>query len=384
MRVYSKNRRAFVISSLTALVGLFSLGAGYFLRRIFRNKELEPQKRDLTMIKQSFPLGLHYTTFEPFLFCAHHFDHYPKGNTELGPDPSLLNGRNIGMDFESKDGFRMYHGETIPGFPVHPHRGFETITIVRQGFVDHSDSLGAAGRYGNGDIQWLTAGSGIQHSEMFPLLHNDRENTCELFQIWLNLPKRNKMAAPHYKMYWAEEIPRAVIDDGKVTVTLIAGQFDDLTPLQPPPESWAMDKNNEVTVLIAKLKKGGTFRLPKSLTSVNRALYFFAGSGLEINGEPVPDSHGFEIDPSQDLSVYARGEEAEILILQGKPIGEPIVQQGPFVMNSRAEIIETIRAYQQTQFGGWPWPRPDMVHGSAVERFAKHPDGKTEKRKMNT
>ena len=86
------------------------------------------------------------------MFCAHHRDEYPKGNDAMGPDASLR-GRNIGQDFTIKDGWRMYHGETMPGFPYHPHRGFETITIVKEGIVDHSDSLGAAGRFGSGDVQ---------------------------------------------------------------------------------------------------------------------------------------------------------------------------------------------------------------------------------------
>ena len=83
----------------------------------------------------------------------------------------------MGDDFIIKDGFRMYHGKSVPGFPGHPHRGFETITVVRKGIVDHADSMGASGRYGNGDVQWMTAGKGVQHSEMFPLIHSDKENT---------------------------------------------------------------------------------------------------------------------------------------------------------------------------------------------------------------
>jgi hypothetical protein len=334
------------------------------------------------VIKRSFELGLHYPTFEPFLFCAHHLDLYPKGTAELGPEPSLLRGREIGMDFEPKDGFRMYHGDVVPGFPVHPHRGFETITIVRRGFVDHSDSLGAAGRYGEGDVQWLTAGVGVQHSEMFPLLRQDRANTCELFQIWLNLPRKSKLAKAHFTMFWSEDLPRLTLDDSNVTVTVIAGDYENVKPLAPPPESWAADKENEVTVLLVKMKKNGVFKLPKARGPVNRAIYFFAGQGLKIDGQQVPASRGFEIDGATDLVLGATSDEVEVLVLQARPMGEPVVQHGPFVMNSREEIVQTIHDYQRTGFGGWPWPREDMIHGAALERFAKYPDGKIEKRKV--
>ena len=135
------------------------------------------------------PLGFPWQTVDPFLFCVHHVDDYPAGDARLAPPTAALAGRRMGKDFAGKDGWRMYHGDVVPGFPGHPHRGFETVTIVRRGIIDHSDSLGAAARFGAGDTQWLTAGGGIVHSEMFPLVHRDAGNPLELFQIWLNLPQ---------------------------------------------------------------------------------------------------------------------------------------------------------------------------------------------------
>ena len=169
------------------------------------------------------PLGFPWETQDPFLFCAFHKDDYPKGNGKLGPISSL-EGRNLGSDFAGKDGFSMYHGQEVPGFPGHPHRGFETITIAEKGLVDHSDSLGAAGRFGDGDVQWMTAGKGVQHSEMFPLLKEDEANPLVLFQIWLNLPKKNKMVDPHFAMLWKESIPVYTHEDengNKTTVDVI-------------------------------------------------------------------------------------------------------------------------------------------------------------------
>ena len=131
------------------------------------------------------PLGFPWRTIDPFLFCAYHDDAYPHGNGQLGPAVSLA-GRDIGQDFSRKDGWSMYHGSSVPGFPPHPHRGFETVTIARKGLIDHADSLGAQARFGRGDVQWLTAGKGVVHSEMFPLLKTDEANPLELFQIWIN------------------------------------------------------------------------------------------------------------------------------------------------------------------------------------------------------
>src|SRR5690606_30053111 len=182
------------------------------------------------------PLGAPpWPTLDPFLFCVHHDDRYPAGNERFGPAASLA-GRNIGMDFEGKDGWRMYHGDVVPGFPAHPHRGFETVTVVRRGLLDHSDSLGAAARYGGGDVQWLTAGAGILHAEMFPLLEREGPNPVELFQIWLNLPRADKFAEPHFAMLWSETVPRLVEEDASgnpTEITVIAGRFRDVTPPSP-------------------------------------------------------------------------------------------------------------------------------------------------------
>src|ERR1700712_1751470 len=135
-------------------------------------------------VLQTVPLGPQWPTIDPFLFCAHHLDHYPAGNEKLGPAVPIDDRREMGSDFAGIDGWNMYHGQVVPGFPQHPHRGFETVTFVRRGLIDHADSLGAAARFGRGDVQWLTAGAGVVHSEMFPLLDRSGPNPLELFPIW--------------------------------------------------------------------------------------------------------------------------------------------------------------------------------------------------------
>ncbi len=326
------------------------------------------------------PLGFPWHTEDPFLFCAYHKDDYPAGNKHFGPDTSLA-GRNIGQDFTIKDGWRMYHGEKVPGFPFHPHRGFETITIVKQGIVDHTDSLGAAGRFSAGDVQWMTAGKGIQHSEMFPLLHQDKDNPLELFQVWLNLPRSHKLVEPHFKMLWEETIPVINVasdDNGTVTVKVIAGQAYGKTAPSPPPDSWAANKDHEVLILSAELSPGARWDIPPANQQVNRTLYFYSGDTLRIQETQVSKEHSILLQSDQPVTVKAGKEECHLLLLQGKPIGEPVVQYGPFVMNTEAEIRQTILEYQRNQFGGWPWPEREQVHDQNKGRFALHADGKEE------
>jgi len=325
-----------------------------------------------TPIKSVFPLGFPWQTQDPFLFCVYHLDHYPKGTEEMGPAASL-EGRNLGNDFVIKDGWRMYHGQTIPGFPYHPHRGFETITIANKGFCDHSDSLGAAGRFGQGDVQWMTAGRGVQHSEMFPLLNTDSKNTLELFQIWLNLPKKDKFVDPHFAMLWHEDIPIVKSDTAEVKV--IAGTYQNHKAPSPAPNSWAADPENEVAVWNIHVEADSSFIVPKANRAVNRTLYFYEGSEIEIDRRFIKPNFGIELDASQEVKINTGDATAHLLMLQGKPIEEPVVQHGPFVMNTQEEIRDAMREYGTTQFGGWPWQHPDNVHERRKGRFALYPNG---------
>jgi redox-sensitive bicupin YhaK (pirin superfamily) len=323
------------------------------------------------------PLGQRWQTQDPFLFCVHHLDRYPKGNDRLGPAASLA-GRNIGQDFEGREGWNMYHGDVVPGFPQHPHRGFETVTIVRQGYIDHSDSLGATARFGMGDVQWLTAGAGVVHSEMFPLLDAEGPNTLELFQIWLNLPAKNKLAEPYFTMLWDKDIPRR--RSPGVEVTVIAGTLDGVKPLAPPPHSWGADPDADLAIWSIAMDAGASLTVPAARnTGTVRTLHQFAGAGMTVAGRDVPGPAAIQVRPDQPVTIEARRGPGEILLLQGRPIGEPVAQHGPFVMNTRDELQQAFADYQRTQFGGWPFPVNDPVFPRDAGRFAKHADGRVER-----
>jgi hypothetical protein len=333
-----------------------------------------------TPIKQIRPLGFPWETADPFLFCVYHNDAYPAGNEAMGPAASLA-GRDIGQDFAGKDGWRMYHGDTVPGFPRHPHRGFETVTIVRRGLIDHSDSLGATARFGHGDVQWLTAGRGVEHSEMFPLTRRDAPNPLELFQIWLNLPASNKFSAPYFSMLWADAVPRVSVadDTGRATdVTLVAGALGDTQAPAPPPDSWASRADADLAIWTIRMDPQARWTLPRARAQSNRVLYFFSGSSIRVGGETVRPASAVTLFADQDVSLENGDHESELLLLQGRPIGEPVAQYGPFVMNTQQEIQQAFADYRRTQFGRWPWETNAPVHPRAQGRFAKHADGSVE------
>ena len=281
----------------------------------------------------------------------------------------------------------MYHGQQVPGFPSHPHRGFETVTIVRQGLTDHSDSLGAAARFGGGDVQWLTAGKGIVHSEMFPLLDTDQPNPLELFQIWLNLPARSKMADPHFTMLWAEDIPHRFFESGDGARHRGRGHR---RPARRAPGGRAAGAAARLVGVAGPRptsrsgrcawSPGARWKLPPSASAdARRKLYFFAGVGVDVAGETLTQHAAIELRAASAVELVNTGADAvEFLMLQGRPIGEPVAQYGPFVMNTEAELRQAFDDYRRTEFGGWPWPDTGPVHGPERVRFARHADGRVE------
>ena len=201
--------------------------------------------------------------------------------------------------------------------------GFETVTFVRQGFIDHSDSLGATARFGRGDVQWLTAGEGIVHCEMFPLLDRDGPNPCELFQIWLNLPAADKMVDPYFTMLWDEDIPRHVAtdDEGRRTeITVIAGELAGLRPPPPPPNSWASRPEADLAIwhLVQRRQaRAATCRHAATRETV-RTLYVFEGS--RAHRRPRPRGvDGRRVARRRPVAITGGPYGAEALVLQGRP-----------------------------------------------------------------
>ena len=248
---------------------------------------------------------------------------------------------------------------------------------MRHGLIDHADSMGATARFGHGDTQWMTAGKGVQHCEMFPLVNKDSGNLGELFQIWLNLPAADKMVDPYFTMLWNERTPKVqAVDAAGVTteITVIAGSLGETAAPTPPPNSWASKPDADLAVWHIRIEAGGRWTLPQATNAETlRVLYAFEGSSVQIGtADPVAAHTGAAIVADRDLELVAGDGGIEMMLLQGRPIGEPVAQHGPFVMNTRAEIVQAFEDYRRTEFGGWPWPSPDPNHGPDAGRFAIH------------
>jgi redox-sensitive bicupin YhaK (pirin superfamily) len=216
---------------------------------------------------------------------------------------------------------------------------------------------------------------------MFPLLKREGANPLELFQIWLNLPAVKKFAQPHYAMLWSEDIPihRVKDDQGKITeVRIIAGTFGEVSAPPPAPDSWAHDADNDVAIWIIKMQSHARCTIPATSPELNRALYFYRGSSIRAAGIDISSYQAVELFADQEVVLENGDSDSCCLLLQGHPIDEPVAHYGPFVMNTDTEIQKAISDYRKTQFGGWPWPRHDMVHDRSMGRFARYASGKEE------
>ena len=186
------------------------------------------------------------------------------------------------------------------------------------------------------------------------------------------------MVEPHFKMLWGSKIPKLQHRDSKgqsTEVEVIAGKLMQHVAPPPPPDSWAADPANEVAIFNMKLDANAVFTLPKASEGINRVLYFYTGTQISLAGKPIEKYHSIVVNAAVDLEIINGAEEAKILVLQGRPIKEIVIQYGPFVMNTKEEIHQAFEDFHATQFGGWPWKSADQVHDRGEARFARHADG---------
>ena len=327
-------------------------------------------------------LKLHWDTEDPFVFASHHTDEYPKGNAQQAPPLGEISGRNLGRDYKKTLGFRMYHGKVVPGFPMHAHWGYETVTIPEVGFIDHFDSLGNQGRYGFGDVQWVSAGGMYLHDEMYPLAYDDRPNPNDITQIMINLPLKDKGSAPCVRMMWSEKIPIIRTKDGngkEYSVKVIAGSFGGADALPPNEISWASDRGHNVRILLIRMSPGSEVTLPAVSQKVNRNLYFSEGSTVKIGDTEYETSQRFKLESNADVIIVNGDSDGTYWLLEGEPIGEKMSAFGPVILDKDKNVREAMNFIRENEFEKWPWDLIDKFHPKGTERFIRFSDGSEER-----
>jgi redox-sensitive bicupin YhaK (pirin superfamily) len=236
-------------------------------------------------------------------------------------------------------------GEAV-GAPDHPHRGFETVTYALEGEFEHEDSAGHRGALGPGDVQWMTAGGGIIHSEEPSRRIRDQGGRVHGFQIWVNLPSRLKLSVPRYQEVKREGIPDARTPDGRARAKVIAGEalgvravIDTHTPIVM--QDWTLDAGADVTVELA--------------AGENALVYAFEGSArVGDAGSALEDGQMAVLGPGERVRLRgpeAAGAHGRVLLLAGTPLGEPVARYGPFVMNTKQEIVQAFHDYESGKMG---------------------------------
>jgi len=312
--------------------------------------------------------------------------------------PKSNNAFHTTSGFQAMDPFLMvgFHSDIFParnslkqtpGFPQHPHYGFETVTIMGSGVTDHADSMGGSGRYADGDVQWMTAGRGISHAEMIGLRNADTENLGQVFQLWLNLPAKSKKVDPHCTMMWREDIP-VTQDENGGKIRHFAGP----KALRPPPNSWAAEDSNCVRMQRITLEPGASYIVERTAATTSLNLYpfeFTESAQLCVTGaaETVfksdtsatdqlllsPTDGQITVSVTERVKIENSGTSGhiDILLLEANPIGEPVEQQGPFVASSSDELGEAFLSYRLGKLvDPWPWATDGPTHGLSKRFYA--------------
>ncbi|MFD0673244.1 pirin family protein [Cohnella sp. GCM10027633] len=263
-------------------------------------------------------------------------NYFPSGN-DLGErfSPFLLLDYNAPYDFGPSHAVR--------GVGAHPHRGFETVSIAYEGYVEHHDNYGNHGIVGPGDVQWMTAGSGLLHKEYHEKEFAKRGGTFHFIQLWVNLPRAYKMHSPRYQELPKASMGRVALPDGGGKARIIAGDYDGT---RGPAETFSPINLFDLTL---KARGVARFSLP---ASHNAGLIVLRGSA-EINESRVAEEGEFVLfgNVAGDIRVEGLSDDALVLVLSGEPLGEPVFQYGPFVMNTREEVIQAYADFQAGKMG---------------------------------
>ena len=267
-------------------------------------------------------------------FRVHNFIPGVQGMDMQRMDPFIM------MDYNSK--FHFSPADKPRGVGVHPHKGFETVTIAYKGKVAHHDSSGGGGIIGEGEIQWMTAGKGVLHKEYHEEEWSKTGGEFQMVQLWVNLTKKDKASDPKYQAIQYDEIKRVELEDNAGTIEIIAGEYKGT--------KGAASTFTPVHMMNAKLKKGGkaTFNFPANYTTT---LLLIEGSAKVNDGELIPTDHLALMARDGEQFEIEATEEAIVLILSGEPINEPIAAHGPFVMNTREELVEAFKDFNEGKFG---------------------------------
>ncbi len=321
-------------------------------------------------------LSMHWDTEDPFIFASHHEDDYPKGNAQMAPPLMEISGRNLGRDYQKFFGFRMYNGKVVPGFPLHAHWGYETVTLPQIGYVDHSDSEGNTGRFGFGDVQWVSAPSFYEHCEMYPLVDQENRNPNDITQLMIALPLEMKnLPEISVNTVWKEDMP--IIRSEGCAVQIIGGEFGGKSVSSPSEHSWA-DGTHGVRILRIEMEPDAKLRIDPAAEGANRNLYYVSGDRADIMGEEVIWNARMKIAASADIDIQNGKERSVFWLLEGIPIGQRMSMFGPVMLSSDAEVREAMQTIRKQELERWPWELVDRVNPIDSGRFMLRKDGTRE------
>lgn len=321
-------------------------------------------------------LGMHWDTEDPFLFVSHHEDDYPHGNRQQAPPLEEITGRNLGRDYMKLLGFRMYHGKVVPGFPMHAHWGFETLTVSELGFVDHFDTEGIQGRFGPGDAQWVSASSKYEHCEMYPLVNQEGRNPNDITQIFINLPLDLKNRGNSVRTSWRED--RAIAETAGCRAEVFCGCFGGASAESPNVISYAK-RDNGVRIVRLVLQPGASVSVDPAADGANRNLYFVSGDRAAVAGEDVQQYTRMKFSEKGAFDIVNGDAESVMWLLEGRPIDEDQASFGPVTLGDLDEVRRALDEIRRNEFLEWPWDVIDKAQPLGTGRFIRYADGTEER-----